>query len=126
MPTTNTISEEQKLRAKKIHDEAIIIDGLTYMSKPPETADYLHRLIDSGITASNFTIPYATDTFTQTIYKISEWYTSLQKFSDIFTLIRTTDDIRNAKATKKTGIIMGFQEPLPLESNLKLVDVFYN
>ncbi len=122
----HAITEKQKLYAKKIHDEAIIVDGLTYMSKPPETADYLHRLIDSGITASNFTIPYATDTFTQTIYKISEWYTSLNKFSDIFTLIRTADDIRNAKKENKTGIIMGFQEPLPLESNLELVEVFYN
>ena len=110
-------------RALAVHRESVIIDGLCYMRAPTEDT-YLRTLIEAGITATNVTVPEVSFNFEQTVRRIGDWYESIKRFDDLFTQIRTVDDIHRAKSAGKTAIIMGFQDTLPLEMDLKLVDIF--
>lgn len=118
------LSAPERARAEELHRQAVIVDGLCYMRAPAEEA-YLRTLVDAGITATNITVPEVTHTFEQAVRRIGDWYESLRRFDALFSLVRTVDDIHRAKAQGKTAIIMGFQDTVPLEMDLKLVDVFH-
>ena len=120
-----TLAPEREAKAQRIHKEAIIIDGLTYMTAPEEDT-YLKTLIDAGITATNITVPKVLDNFEQTVRRIADWYAVLTRFQDLFVQALTVDDIRRAKEEGKTAIIMGFQDTKPIENELKLIDIFYH
>ena len=124
MPHPPSLTPEQEERAKKLHHDSIIIDGLCYMAPPVEDT-YLKTMIQSGITATNVTVPEILDNFEQTVRRIADWYTALEQFQDIFMQIRSVNDIRRAKTEGKTAIIMGFQDTKPIENELKLVDIFH-
>ncbi|MBT6149089.1 MAG: hypothetical protein HOH74_26870 [Gemmatimonadetes bacterium] len=119
-----SLSGSDQSRALKLHHESIIIDGLCYMRAPTHDS-YLKTLVEAGITATNVTVPEVNFGFEQTVRRVGDWYASINRFSDLFTQIRTIEDIHQAKRDGKTAIIMGFQDTLPLEMDLKLVDVFH-
>ena len=48
----------------------------------------------------------------------------IREYSEILTLVRTTDDILRAKKENKTGIIFGFQNAHAFEDNLGYIEVF--
>jgi len=118
------LSQAEEDRARRLHRESIIIDGLCYMRAPTEEK-YLNTLIEAGITATNTTVPEVSHNFEQTVRRIAEWYESVNRFGDLFMHIDTVQDIHRTKQEGKTTIIMGFQDTMPLEMDLKLVDVFH-
>jgi membrane dipeptidase len=118
------LDPDQEKKALKIHEQAIIIDGLCYMHAPTEDT-YLKTMIDAGITATNMTIPEILDNFEQAIIRIADWYQSLASFRDLMIQVFTVDDIHRAKEEGKTAIIMGFQDTKPIENKVKLTDVFH-
>ena len=118
------LNQAEEERAQKLHRESIIIDGLCYM-RPPTEKKYLHTLIEAGITATNITVPEVNHNFGQTVRQIADWYESVNRFGDLFMRIETVQDIHRAKREGKTAIIMGFQDSMPLEMDLKLVDIFH-
>lgn len=124
MPQFLSLSPEQEQRAKKLHYDSIVIDGLCYMAASVEDT-YLRIMIDAGITATNVTVPEILDNFEQTIRRIADWYASLEKSRDIFMQVLSVDDIHRARAEGRTAIIMGFQDTKPIENELKLIDIFY-
>ena len=48
----------------------------------------------------------------------------IREYSEILTLVRTTDDILRAKKENKTGIIFGFQNAHAFEDNLGYIEAF--
>ena len=74
----------------------------------------------SGVTDVNITVG-TTDReglFEKTIAGIGEWEARIASHSDRLLKIRTVRDIESAKATRRLGIINGFQDPGVLEGKI--------
>jgi len=55
---------------------------------------------------------------------IAQWKRWFTDNADLITSVRTTADIRRAKAEGKTGIILGFQNTSALEDQVGYVQLF--
>ena len=108
---------ELKTSAKKIHQDAIIIDGLVY-GPAADSADYFRQVRDSGVTATNVTIPAVLDNFAETKKKMALWRNRIEQNKNFMTLAVSADDIEMAKNNGKTAIIMGTQNAVHLDDNL--------
>ncbi len=114
MPATD------KPDAKKLHDDAIIVDGLQtcQWSRP-----IFEEMRAGGLTAVNVS-SLLWENFREGIGYVSEWKRFLRENDDILRPVRTVADIHAAKAENKTGIIIGWQNTSPLEDKLDYVEIF--
>lgn len=104
---------------QKFHDSAILIDAVCpLLHKMSNFRDYQK----GGFTAIAPTVG-AWDGCGEAMRNIGAWY-KLIRDSDDLMLIRTAADIRIAKETGKTGIILHFQGTGPIEDSLDLIDSF--
>lgn len=60
-----------------------------------------------------------------TIRNISDWYALERENSDIVSLVRSAKEIREAAATNKMAVLLGFQNSSPFEQDYTLVEVFH-
>lgn len=106
--------------AKKLHDDAIIVDGLQtcQWSRP-----IFEEMRAGGLTAVNVS-SLLWENFREGIGYVSEWKRFLRENDDILRPVRTVADIHAAKAENKTGIIIGWQNTSPLEDKLDYVEIF--
>ncbi|WP_416067292.1 dipeptidase [Rhizobium sp. ZK1] len=106
--------------ARKLHDEAIIVDGL-------QTCQWSRSIFEEmragGLTAVNVS-SLLWENFREGIGYVSEWKRFLRENDDIIRPVRTVADIHAAKAEGKTGIIIGWQNTSPLEDKLDYVEIF--
>ena len=103
-----------------LHDSSIIIDGLNISRFERSVFEDMRT---GGVTAVNCTVSVWED-FQKTIDNIAEMKQQIREYSEILTLVRTTDDILRAKKENKTGIIFGFQNSYAFEDNLGYIEVF--
>ncbi len=108
---------ELKNSAQKIHQSAIIIDGLVY-GPAADSVDYFRKVKQAGVTATNVTVPAVGDNFTETKNKIAHWQKRIDENSDFMALAASVSDIERAKKDGKTAIIMGTQNAVHLDDNL--------
>ena len=83
----------------------------------------------SGVTAMNVTIGYvfgAEDPFTQTVRAVSQWDALFVEHARAVMKVLTTEDIQRAKAEKRIGVILGFQNAAMLANQADRVDLFAN
>jgi membrane dipeptidase len=104
--------------AQKIHQNAIIIDGLVY-GPAADSADYFRQAKEAGVTATNVTIPAVLDNFNETKKKMAYWHDRIGKNRDFMTLALSAADIERAKKDSKTAIIMGTQNAVHIDDNLE-------
>ncbi|MBP1844488.1 membrane dipeptidase [Rhizobium petrolearium] len=106
--------------ARKLHDDAIIVDGL-------QTCQWSRSIFEEmragGLTAVNVS-SLLWENFREGIGYVSEWKRFLRENGDIIRPVRTVADIHTAKAEGKTGIIIGWQNTSPLEDRLDYVEIF--
>lgn len=106
--------------AKKLHDGAIIVDGL-------QTCQWSRSIFEEmragGLTAVNVS-SLLWENFREGIGYVSEWKRFIRENDDILRPVRTAADIHAAKAENKTGIIIGWQNTSPLEDRLDYVEIF--
>ncbi|QWW71135.1 dipeptidase [Rhizobium sp. WYJ-E13] len=106
--------------ARKLHDEAIIVDGL-------QTCQWSRSIFEEmragGLTAVNVS-SLLWENFREGIGYVSEWKRFLRENDDIIRPVRTVADIHAAKVEGKTGIIIGWQNTSPLEDKLDYVEIF--
>ncbi|MFB9948508.1 dipeptidase [Rhizobium puerariae] len=106
--------------AKKLHDDAIIVDGL-------QTCQWSRSIFEEmragGLTAVNVS-SLLWENFREGIGYVSEWKRFLRENDDILRPVRTVADIHAAKAENRTGIIIGWQNTSPLEDKLDYVEIF--
>ncbi len=118
------------------YDRAIVIDMLATPGpfnvpdwlKEPLTPAMIENARRSGITAVNSTVSAlgdATTAFEGTVTNIGAWEHELQRSPDVFTKVRTVADIRRAKAERKVGIILGFQDTTPIWDRPERLDLFH-
>ena len=118
------------------YDEAVVIDGLAgpiqfnipQQSLPldPSVMDAVRR---SGITAVNLTVnarpSEGTTAYEATQARIAAWHAEVEAHPDVFTLVRSVGDIDDAEAAERLGLILGFQDTVPVEDDLSRLDDFH-
>ncbi len=106
--------------ARRIYDEAIVIDGLNVSNW--ESDAVFERLRAGNITAINATVA-TWENFLQTMAHLSVWMRRFRERDDILQ-VKETADIHTAKKLGKTGIILGFQNASPIENDLDRLGLF--
>ncbi|MYC15130.1 MAG: membrane dipeptidase [Gemmatimonadetes bacterium] len=106
--------------ARKIYDEAIVIDGLSISNW--ESDAVFRRLRAGNITAINATVA-TWENFLQTMAHLSVWMRRFRERDDILQ-VKETADIYAAKEQGKTGIILSFQNASPIENELDRLGLF--
>ena len=106
--------------AASIHADAIVIDGL-------QCCDFDRALFEEALRGGVTAINHAAilwENFRGGIDRVTEWHRLFDAHADIVMPVRSTVDIRTAKAAGKLGIIMGWQNTSPLEDRLDYLPVF--
>jgi len=104
----------------RLHDDAIIIDGLIIAKWGPEI---FRALRAGGVTAANCTCSVWED-FTGSMRAIADWKQWFRDYADLITPVFTAADIRRAKEAGKTGIILGWQNAVGFGDYLPFVSVY--
>jgi membrane dipeptidase len=108
-----------------IYKNAIVIDSLSApfndMDAPP-SAEILASVRQSGITAINFTISQSG--FEETIAALASLDELIDRYPDVFLIVRRVSDIARAKRESKIGIMPGFQYTGFLEENPDRIAMF--
>lgn len=89
--------------ARRIHDEAIVIDTCAW-----HLQNWNWHLAESGCTAINCTVPDCGDDIGGALKNIIEYYALCNEIDQV-TLVRSVQDIYDAKRDGKVGIIIGAQ-----------------
>ena len=119
------------------YDEAVVVDALAGpiqfnipQGSLPLGDDALDHVRGSGITAVNLTVnARATDTgsaFDNTRNRIGSWARELEAHPESLAGIRSVSELREAKASQRLGLILGFQDTVPVEDDLGRIDEFYD
>ena len=106
--------------ARKVYDEAIVIDGLNVSNW--ESDAVFERLRAGNITAINATVA-TWENFVQTMAHLATWMQRFRVRQDIVQ-VKETADIHAAKELGKTGIILSFQNASPIENELDRLGLF--
>jgi membrane dipeptidase len=81
----------------------------------------------SGVTAMNMTIGYVFgdgEPFEQTVRAVAQWNVLIESHARDLLKVLTTEDIRQAKAEKRIGLIFGFQNAAMMGDHADRVDIF--
>jgi len=108
------------MNAAELHRNSIIIDGLIIAKW---NRDLFEDMRKGGLSAANCTVS-VWDDFQETVDNIVDMNRLIEANDDLVMKVRTTADIRRAKAAGKTGILMGFQNAHAFEDQLGYVQVF--
>jgi len=111
------------------YDGALVIDAL---GGPTEsggdlTAQQLADVRASGITAVNLTVGAlgsGADVIEQTFRGIGFWERQIGAHPDILMKVRSVADLEQARASRRLGIIYGFQDGSPIGDDVSRVDLF--
>jgi membrane dipeptidase len=104
----------------KLHDESVVIDGLIIAKWDKEIFEDMRR---GGLTAANCTVS-VWEGFNDTVANIADMKKLIRENSEQVSLVRSTEDILDAKRKGKTGIILGFQNAHAFEDNLGYIEAF--
>lgn len=103
-----------------LHNDAVVIDGLIIAKWDRALFEDMRR---GGLTAANCTVS-VWEGFADTVANIADMKKLIRDNSDLVTLVRTTQDILDAKKNGKTGIILGFQNAHAFEDNLGYIEAY--
>jgi membrane dipeptidase len=95
----------------------------------PLTAEMVANAARSGITAVNATLSHITHTlsaFEDAVRNFAYWEREFAAHPDVLMKIRSVADIKEAKRTRRLGIIAGFQDGTAFDDRADGVDVFYH
>ncbi len=112
------------------YDEAFVIDFLgspgyfNYPENPPLDDEMVANAHGSGITAVNVTVSSG-DT-ASTLRRMAPWFSNVERWPDVFRMVRSVEQLRDAKETGRVGIVLGFQDTTPYEGELSRLDVFHD
>lgn len=109
-------------RARALHDRAIIIDCLD-VSRHDE--QHWHHMRAGGVTAANATITVYAD-FKETCKLIAEFSSRVAAHADLVRPVRSVTDILAAKREGRVGMMYGFQNTSPIESDLRFIRLFHD
>ncbi|WP_269494975.1 dipeptidase [Castellaniella sp. S9] len=104
----------------RLHQDGIVIDGLIISKWDRSVFADMRK---GGLTAANCTVS-VWEGFQDTVNNIARMKAMIRENSDLVGLVRTTDDIIEAKRAGRTGIILGFQNAHAFEDSLGNIEAF--
>ena len=108
------------MNATELHADSIVIDGLIIAKWNRELFEDMRK---GGLTAANCTVS-VWEGFQATVNNIAASQKLIRECSDLVVQVRTTAEIRQAKAQGKTGILFGFQNAHAFEDQIGYVEIF--
>lgn len=107
---------------RRVHEEAIVFDGtcplLTH--SPSHTSYY----VEGGVTVVAPSLA-ANHNCGEAIRRIADWLRVIRERKHELMRVTDTGGFRQAKAEGSLGILFHFQNSLPLEQSIELVDVYH-
>jgi len=104
---------------RKIHDEAVIIDGVSPLLRQRK---YIDLYVKGGFTCVAPTVG-GVEGAAATVKYLGDWLHFIDSRQDVL-LVNRAADIERAKHEGRFGIIFHFQGTEPFEDDLNLVDVY--
>ena len=98
-----------------------LIDGLQFCRW---SRAVFEQMREAGMTAVHATVAYH-ESFRRTVEHIVDWNWRFRDHEDLILPGRSVADIDRARATGRTAIVLGLQNPLPIEDDLGLVEVLH-
>ena len=106
---------------KRVHEEAIVFDGTCpLLTHSPDHTSYY---VEGGVTVVAPSLAANHDAG-QAIKRIADWMKIIREQEDKLLHVTEVEDFRRAKAQGKLGILFHFQNSLPLEQSIELLDVY--
>jgi membrane dipeptidase len=100
---------------------SVLIDGLQYAYW---SEDVFRQMRSGGVDAVHATIVYH-ETFRETVLNIEAWNRRFERHPDLIMRGRMASDVTTAKATGRTAIFFGAQNPSCIEDDIGLVEVLH-
>lgn len=82
------------------------------------------QMREGGVDAVHVTIAYH-ENFRETVLNVEKWNRWFEQFPDLIFQGEWASDVEKAKATGRTAIFFGFQNPSPIEDDIGLVEVWH-
>ena len=98
------------------------IDGLQYANWSPKIFE---QMAEGGVHAVHVTIAYH-ESFREMVLQVERWNRYFEQHPDRLMMGRTAADIDTAKATGRTAVFFGFQNPSPIEDDIGLVEICHS
>lgn len=98
------------------------IDGLQYCNWSREI---FREMRQGGLTAVHATVGYH-EGFRETVRHLVDWRTRFRDNEDLILLARDNGDIERARATNRTAIFLGLQNPMPIEDDIGLIEMLFD
>jgi membrane dipeptidase len=105
----------------KLHQRAIVIDAVSPLMGQP---DHWDQWIRGGSTVAAPTVASSEDS-RSAFAKIAKWLRWLRDHSDRLRHVTQVADVADAKRTGKLGVLFHFQDTMPIERDLGLIDVYH-
>lgn len=115
--------------AKRVHFDSIVINGLDGTNAEEFTPRYLEKLRAGGVTAVNVTTvrQVRPNGVEHGVRGIMEYKTDLRSnLPDQHLIVKSSEDIVQAKRNGKLAVILGFQNMMPIEDDVDLLEAFYD
>lgn len=97
------------------------IDGLQYANWSEKI---FRQMREGGLDAIHVTIAYH-ETFRETVLNFEQWNQWFQDYPELIMKGLTAADIDHARATNRTAVFFGFQNPSPIEDDIGLVEIVH-
>ena len=97
------------------------IDALQYANWSEKI---FRQMREGGIDAVHVTIAYH-ENFRETVANIEQWNSLFERFVELIFQGKTGDDVRLARESGRTAIFYGFQNPSPMEDDIRLVEILH-
>ena len=99
----------------------MIIDNLQYANWSEKI---FNQMREGNVDAVHVTISYH-ETFRETVLNFEKWNLWFENYSQLIIKGSTAADIDLAKKTNRTAIFFGFQNPSPIEDDIRLVEILH-
>lgn len=99
----------------------MLIDCLQYCNWSPKIFKQWRA---GGLDAVHVTIAYH-ELFRETVSNIEQWNRWFESYPDLITQAATAEEIIEAKASGRTAVIFGLQNPSPMEDDIGLVEILH-
>jgi len=97
------------------------IDGLQYANWSEKI---FRQMREGNVDAVHVTIAYH-ENFRETVLNFEQWNRWFAQYPDLIQKGLTTNDIDDARASGRTAIFFGFQNPSPIEDDVDLVEIVH-